>query len=157
MFRLFGKMPDPMSRIYVGNAKGSSWKARFLGTRSWLPSDFEGASKSSYKLAAEKSTGSEALLGTAREALSDHINLVYCLSVIPHSLRGSKLFAVFSRHACALSVESFLVGTGKGDARGRPWERYHAQVLPFRTEYLNAGISRRDVKTTLRVDGHAVA
>src|SRR6266581_6923636 len=91
------------------------------------------------------------------EALGDHIDLVYGLGVVPDSRRGSELCAVRVRHACALGVKNLLVGSGKGYARGGPGQRDDSKVLSFRTDHLNAGGSRGDVKTALRVYGHAVA
>jgi hypothetical protein len=53
------------------------------------------------------------LLRAAHETLGDHVDLVNRLGVIPHSIRGSILFAVWTRHASALSIKGPLAGSGE--------------------------------------------
>ena len=62
-----------------------------------------------------------ALFRATHEALGNHIDFGDCLGIVPHALRGSILFAVRAGHTCALPVKHLLVGSGKRNARGRPW------------------------------------
>src|ERR1700674_5268778 len=50
----------------------------------------------------------EAVLRAAHITLGDHVDLIYRLCVISLSFRGSILFAVRARHACALGVKRLL-------------------------------------------------
>src|SRR3989442_5716829 len=97
------------------------------------------------------------LFRAPRESLSNHVDLVNRLRVIPHALGSSVLLAVRRRHARALRVKHLLAGSGKRHARRGPRHGNNAQVFSFHTEHLNTRITGGDVQTTFRVDSHPIA
>src|SRR5262245_33726559 len=98
-----------------------------------------------------------ALSGAAQESLTDHVDLVNGLGVVPHTLRCSVLRAVGQLHTGAFGVEHLLVRSGEHQTRCGPWQRNGAQIPALGAENLNTGGLCRDIQAALRVDTHAVS